>query len=288
MAITVASSKLGTSAFSNAAPVELRPDWSREQALTVIHAVYRQVLGNDYVLQSDRLVGPESLLINGSITVRDFVRAVAKSELYKNKFFYGSFQTRVIELHFKHLLGRAPYSEAEVVEHLDRYENHGYDADVDSYIDSAEYLENFGESIVPYYRDIEYHPGQRSVGLPRLFSLYRGYATSDRTSLGGKSSRLAADLASNLVSAVVAPAVGTNYVAATKGEAPQRALGGSNPYGRGASRVYRVEVVAVSKPGYPSVRRSNRSILVPYEQLTNTLTIVNRSGGRVVSVSPAS
>jgi phycocyanin-associated rod linker protein len=288
MAITVASSKLGTSAFSSAAPVELRPDWSRDQALAVIHAVYRQVLGNDYIMKSERLSGPESLLINGSITVRDFVRAVAKSELYKTKFFYSNFQTRVIELNFKHLLGRAPYSEAEVVEHLDRYENHGYDADIDSYIDSAEYLENFGESIVPYYRDIEYHVGQQSVGLPRLFSLYRGYATSDRTSLGGNSSRLAADLASNTVSAVVAPAVGTNYVASTKGEAPQRALGGSTPFGRAASRVYRVEVAAVSKPGYPSVRRSNRSILVPYEQLTNTLTIVNRSGGRVVSVSPAS
>ena len=49
------------------------------------------------------------------LSVREFVRTVAKSELYKNKFFYNSFQTRLIELNYKHLLGRAPYDESEVV-----------------------------------------------------------------------------------------------------------------------------------------------------------------------------
>ena len=70
-------------------------------------------------MKSERLTSAESLLKNGYITVREFVRAVAKSELYKEKFFYGNFQTRVIELQFKHLLGRAPYDEAEVIEHLE-------------------------------------------------------------------------------------------------------------------------------------------------------------------------
>jgi len=137
LAITTAASRLGTSAYSDAAPVELRPDWSREDANAVIRAVYRQILGNDYIMDSERLKADESLLQNGSITVREFVRAVAKSELYKNKFFYGNFQTRVIELNYKHLLGRAPFDEAEVVFHLDLYENSGYDADIDSYIDSV-------------------------------------------------------------------------------------------------------------------------------------------------------
>jgi phycocyanin-associated rod linker protein len=108
VAITTSASRLGTTAFSEVAPVELRPDWSRDDAQAVIRAVYRQVLGNDYIMGSERLTSAESLLCNGSITVREFVRAVAKSELYKNKFFYGNFQTRVIELNIKHLLGRAP------------------------------------------------------------------------------------------------------------------------------------------------------------------------------------
>jgi phycocyanin-associated rod linker protein len=114
MAITNAASRLGTAAYSNASPVELRQNASPEETKTVINAIYRHVLGNDYILASDRLVGLESLLTNKQITVREFVRAVAKSELYKTKFLYSNFHTRVIELNFKHLLGRAPFAETEV------------------------------------------------------------------------------------------------------------------------------------------------------------------------------
>ena len=88
MAITTAASRLGVSAFSDRKPLELRPNWTRDDAQGIINAVYRQVLGNDYIMQSERLVATESLLCNGSLTVRDFVRAVAKSELYRKKFLY--------------------------------------------------------------------------------------------------------------------------------------------------------------------------------------------------------
>ena len=122
MAITVAASRLGVSAFSDIKPVELRPNWSPQEATVAIQAVYRQVLGNDYIMAFERLKGAESLLCNRSITVRDFVRFVATSELYKSKFLYNSFQTRTIELNLKHLLGRAPYDESEVIYHLDLYQ----------------------------------------------------------------------------------------------------------------------------------------------------------------------
>lgn len=171
MPITTAASRLGTAPFDETGTVELRPSWTREDAAQVVTAVYRHLLGNDYLMASERLTSAESLLRDGHISVREFVRAVAKSELYKEKFFYGNFQTRVTELQFKHLLGRAPYDESEVVEHLDRYENEGYDADVDSFIDSEEYLANFGENVVPYYRSFVYQAGQRSTGFTRIFQL---------------------------------------------------------------------------------------------------------------------
>ena len=293
MAITVAASRLGTSAFSDAAPVELRPDWTKDDAQAVIRAVYRQVLGNDYIMESERLKGAESLLCNGSISVREFVRAVAKSELYKSKFFYNNFQTRVIELNYKHLLGRAPYDESEVVYHLDLYENQGYDAEIDSYIDSAEYVENFGENIVPYYRGFATQPGQKTVGFTRLFQLYRGYANSDRSQLAGNSSRLAAELGRNGASAVVAPSNGSSGWAyqdsrsRSAGSTPTKALGGTVPFGR-ARKIYRIEIAAISTPGYPKVRRSSKAILVPFEQLNNTLQQINRLGGKVASITPAS
>jgi phycocyanin-associated rod linker protein len=290
VAITVAASRLGTSAFDSVAPVELRPNWSQDDAKAVIRAVYRQVIGNEYIMESERLKSAESLLTNGSLSVREFVRAVAKSELYKNKYFYNNFQTRTIELNFKHLLGRAPYDESEFVYHLDLYQNQGYEADIDSYIDSAEYLENFGENVVPYYRGFATQTGQKTVGFTRMFQLYRGYANSDNSQLGGGVPRLAGELGQNTASAVVAP--GNTYKASRSrnlgvGTTPTKALGGSVPFGS-PNKVYRVEVSGMTGPGYPRVRRGSKAFFVPYEQLNNTLEQINRQGGKVASITPAS
>lgn len=286
MAITTAASRLGVSAFSDRAPLELRPNYTQDDAQAVIKAVYRQVLGNDYIMQSERLTATESLLCNGSLTVREFVRAVAKSELYKTKFFYDNFQTRVIELNLKHLLGRAAYDESEVIYHLDLYQNKGYEADIDDYIDSAEYEASFGDNIVPYYIGFATQPSQKIVGFTRMFQLYRGYANSDRAQVAGTASRLAKDLALNSVSAVVAPSgggVGWAYQESSQGNAPNKAFRIPNQ----DQRVYRVEISAMNLPRYPKVRRVSRAILVPYDKLTPTLKKINKMGGKVASVTLA-
>jgi phycocyanin-associated rod linker protein len=286
VAITTAASRLGVSAFSDFKPVELRSNWTNEEAKVAINAVYRQVLGNDYVMNSERLVAAESLLCNGSITVRDFVRAVAKSELYKTKFLYNNFQTRVIELNIKHLLGRAPYEEAEVISHLDLYQNEGFEADIDSYIDSAEYETKFGDNIVPYYKGFEVEDQQRTVGFTRLFQLYRGYANSDRSQIGGKSSRLAKDLARNSVSPIVAPSgsgSGFAYKASVQGVTPNKTFRAAN----NDNRVYRIEIAGMNLSRYPKVRRVNRAIFVPYDKLTPTLQKISKMGGKVASVTVA-
>ena len=286
MAITTAASRLGVSAFSDREPLELRLNWTPEDAQAVINAVYRQVLGNDYVMAAERLTATESLLSNGSITVRDFVRAVAKSELYKRKFLYDNFQTRVIELNFKHLLGRAPYDESEVIYHLDLYQNRGFEADIDNYIDSTEYNENFGDNIVPYYRGFATQTQQKTVGFTRMFQLYRGYANSDRAQIAGKPSRLAKDLALNSSSAVVAPSGGSEgwaYRPSSKGVTPDRAFRTANR----DNRIYRIEISGMNLPRYPKVRRVSRAILVPYDKLSATLQKIDKMGGKVASVTLA-
>lgn len=288
MAITVAGSRLGTSVFSESAPVELRPNWTADDAAAVIRAVYRQVLGNDYIMASERLTSAESLLKNGSITVREFVRSVAKSDLYRSKFFYNNFQTRVIELNYKHLLGRAPYDESEVIFHLDLYENEGFDADIDSYIDSQEYQSAFGDNVVPYYRGFDTQPGQKIAGFPRMFRLYRGYANSDRSQVEGNHTRLARELGQNTASAVVAPSGGNDGWAyrASVDSAPRTALGGAVALGE-KGKVYRLEVTGLIGAGYPKVRRSSTSFIVPYEQLTTKMQQILRQGGKIASVTLA-
>lgn len=286
MAITTAASRLGTEPFSDARRVELRPNASKDEAELVIRAAYRQVLGNDYLMASERLVSAESLLRDGNLSVREFVRSIAKSELYKNKFFYSSFQTRLIELNYKHLLGRAPYDESEVVYHLDLYQNKGYDAEIDSYIDSPEYQNNFGDNIVPYYRGFDIQPGQKTVGFTRMFRLYRGYANSDRTQVEGTKSRLAQDLASNKASSIVGPSGSNdnwNYRASSD-VAPKKNLG--NAVGLG-DRVYRIEVTAIRGSGYPSIRRSSTAFIVPYERLSDKIQQIHKQGGKIVSITSA-
>jgi phycocyanin-associated rod linker protein len=272
MAITAAS-RLGISAFDDTNQVELRPHWDKEDAKTAISAVYRQVLGNDHLMNSERLTSAESLLANGSITVREFVRAVAKSELYKSKFFYNNYHPRTIELNFKHLLGRAPYDETEIVEHLDLYQNQGFEADIDSYIDSEEYVQSFGEHIVPFYRGFSTQPGQKTVGFTRMFQLYQGYATSDRAQGNAAGNpRLTYDLARNTATPVRSP--GGNG-----------SLSGTTTTERGA--LYRVRVTKGSKGRTPQIRRSLEEYVVPYERLTVTLQKLNKQGSRVLSITEA-
>lgn len=288
-----AASRLGTTAFQETSRIEQLPTPTPANTKQVIQAVYKHVLGNCHLMESERLTVPETQLATGQLTVRDFVRAVAKSELYKKRYVYPSFHTRVIELNFKHLLGRAPYDELEVIEHFNRYQNEGYEADIDSYLDSAEYETSFGDSVVPYYRDLTLtQEGQRSIGYARFFKLYRGYATSDRSQLGGANSRLAADLALNRPSIVVPPSGSENvegwaYQPSNKGVSPQRAFGRPAQATGSSSRLYRIEVAGLRLPQYPKVRRTNKEFIVPYDQLFSTLGQIKKKGGKVASVTLA-
>ena len=283
-----AAGPLGLSAFDASSRIELRPDWTEDELQTVFRAVYRQVLGNDYVMKAERLSSAESLLRQGSITVRDFVRAVAKSDLYKKKFFYPNSNQRFVELNFKHLLGRPPYDEAEWADHTGLCEEKGFDAEIDSYIDSAEYENKFGNNVVPYYTGFMVGTGSRTVGFSRMFRLYRGYASSDRGSVGGKSPRLTRELGQNQASTIVKPSAsqgGWKYGSAIpQDSAPKKALGGTP---QESGRMYRIEVTGILQPGYPYVRRSATAILVPYERLSQKYQEIVKKGGRIVSVTPA-
>ena len=65
--------------------MELWPNRSVEDVQAVIRAVYKHVLGNPHVMESERLTSAESQLADGSISVREFVRAVGKSEFYQDR-----------------------------------------------------------------------------------------------------------------------------------------------------------------------------------------------------------
>ncbi|MEM6256455.1 MAG: phycobilisome rod-core linker polypeptide [Cyanobacteria bacterium P01_D01_bin.156] len=166
--------------IANADPVKLSPGASDEDVSLVINAIYKQVLGNAYVMESERLTSAESRLRNGDLTVRGFVRVLAKSDLYKSRFIDNAPRYRCHELNFKHLLGRAPESYDETVYHSAVVDNDGYDADIDAYIDSEEYQAAFGENVVPYYRGYKTQTGKSLLGYVNMFDLVTSVSTSDK------------------------------------------------------------------------------------------------------------
>lgn len=265
-------SQLGIEPFVNSSPVELRANWTEGDVQAVINAAYRQVFGNDHVMQNERLTSSESLLRQGDISVQGFIRTLAQSELYRQKFFTSTPQVRFIELNYKHLLGRAPYDESEIAFHVDLYVQKGYEAEIDSYLDSLEYQTHFGDSIVPYYRGFTSQSGQKSVGFSRMFQIYRGYANSDRAQGKAKSAWLTQDLARNMATPVQTASFG-------------RSLSGNT--GGTREQVYRVRVMQGSSGRTPQIRRSVKEYLVPYNQLSPTLQRLNQRNSQIVSISPA-
>lgn len=263
--------RLGIVPFAESSPVELRDNASPEEVEVVIRAAYRQVLGNEHLMNFERLISAESLLRGREISVKDFVRSIALSELYKQKFLYPNPQNRFIELNYKHLLGRSPYDQTEIAYHTDLYNHEGYEAEINSYIDSPEYQENFGDSIVPYYRGFASQRSQKTVGFSRMFQLYRGYASNDRGQ--GNQARLIREVAQNTASPVYIGSTAESLVGNTGGSREQ---------------AYRLEVISgAARSGNPRLRRSRREYLVTFEQLSGKLQQINRQGGQVTKITRA-
>ncbi|MCS6960738.1 MAG: phycobilisome rod-core linker polypeptide [Pseudanabaenaceae cyanobacterium SKYGB_i_bin29] len=237
--------------------VELTKNATEEDLQVVIRAVYRQVLSNAHILESERLTTAESMLRNGDITVRGFVRAVGLSDLYRRLFFETSSPYRFVELNFKHFLGRAPQDQAEVAEHVRRYSEQGYEAEINSYIDSPEYQEHFGENVVPYMVGSQSQVGVRNVVFNRTFALVRGFAADTV----GKDAKLISDIGIDLPTKIVPPARG------------------SGAYSNTGKRFR----ITASKSAMNS-RRSITTTEVGYNQLSDTIQNIQRGGGRIISI----
>jgi phycoerythrin-associated linker protein len=278
------ASRLGVSLFDETPPVEWVSGLSPDDTETVIKAVYRQVLGNAYVMESERLAVPESQFKRGELSVREFVRAVAKSELYRSRFFTSCARYRAIELNFRHLLGRPPLDLEEMRGHSTILDTQGFEADIDSYLDSDEYQNTFGENIVPYIRGYKSDACQSMVQFTHTFQLVRGASSSSlKGNLAGKKPRLNSLVIQSTPVAVVAPS-GDGATFRDPGSARTRLGVGSGDQGK----VYRVEVTGYRAKVVNSIskfRTANKVYLVPYEQLSETYQRIHRQGGVIASIT---
>ena len=293
------ASQLGVASYEDTPPLEYIPGSSEEELNTIIRAVYKQVLGNAYIMESERAGVPESQFRQGNLTVREFVRALGKSDLYRSRFFDTCPRYRYTELNFLHFLGRAPNDYDDMKAHSAILDEEGFEADIDSYIDSDEYQNAYGDNFVPYPRGYKSQPGQTMVEFTHMFALMPGAAGSDfKGSLSGKTPVLNKDVILESPISVVAPSGGT----AGGGWAFQEpVLSSRTRQGAGAGengKVYRIEVTGYRTYGtrdrvgrfpvnsYSKFRRSNKVYLVPYEKLSQEYQRIHKQGGKIASITP--
>jgi phycoerythrin-associated linker protein len=273
---------LGIERFAGDRNKENWPISSQADKAVLIRAVYKQVLGNQYVMDSERLNQAESLFKNGYLSVREFVRTVAKSGLYRSKFFENCNPYHFIELNHKHLLGRAPQNKAEMLHHFTILQEQGVDAEIDSYIDSPEYQERFGEETVPYLHGWDYSKGQQGRQFSWLMQLARGVAASVKGDPAGTNFKLASALHQDRAVPVVSPNAGT---VATQPASVAASSITSMAQGIGQqARVYRVEVSGLNN--YRLHKRANTVRFVTFDKMLETQQMIHRQGGRVTSVTP--
>ena len=124
---------------------------NKQSTSAFIDAAYRQIFGRD-IFVNQRVPATELKLKSGEITVREFVRQVAKSRLFRQLYWDSLYVTKATESIHRRLLGRPTYGRQETGLYYDICARKGFYALIDAVIDSSDYLKAFGEDTVPYER----------------------------------------------------------------------------------------------------------------------------------------
>nr|YP_009944602.1 phycobilisome linker polypeptide [Osmundea sinicola]QFR99896.1 phycobilisome linker polypeptide [Osmundea sinicola] len=133
----------------------MKSSLSVDEKQLVISACYRQIFERDiskaYGVKFSDL---ESQLKTGQLSVKEFIRFLGKSSIYRQQFHQPFVNSRVVELACKHFLGRGLSSIEEFQKYFSVLSVRGLNGMVDSLINSQEYADYFGEETVPYIRSL--------------------------------------------------------------------------------------------------------------------------------------
>ncbi|MDY6783527.1 MAG: phycobilisome rod-core linker polypeptide [Cyanobacteriota bacterium] len=133
----------------------MKPGLSSSEKQSAVKAAYRQMFERDITrAYSQSISYLESQVKNGDISMKEFIRRLGKSPLYRKQFFEPFINSRALELAFRHVLGRGPSSREEVQKYFSIVSDGGLPALIDALVDSQEYSDYFGEETVPYLRGL--------------------------------------------------------------------------------------------------------------------------------------
>ena len=118
----------------------------------LIMAAYRQIFHEQQMLAFNRQTYLESQLRSGQITVREFIRGLVTSDIFRSQNYNVNNNYRFVQLCVHRILGREIYSEREKLAWSIVLATEGLHGFIDALLNSDEYLDTFGDDIVPYQR----------------------------------------------------------------------------------------------------------------------------------------
>ena len=118
----------------------------------LIKAAYRLIFNEQQLLASNRQIFLESQLRNGQITVREFVRGLLLSETFRRRNYEVNNNYRFVQMCLQRVLGRDAYNQREKLSWSIVIATEGLEGFIDRLLNSEEYLNNFGDDILPYQR----------------------------------------------------------------------------------------------------------------------------------------
>lgn len=118
----------------------------------LIAAAYRQIFNEQQMTSSTRQVALESQLKSGQIKVKDFVRGLATSEVFRSHNYDTNNNYRFVQMCIQRLLGRDVFSDREKLAWSVVLASKGLHGFIDELINSEEYQAAFGDDTVPYQR----------------------------------------------------------------------------------------------------------------------------------------
>ncbi|MEM1425737.1 MAG: phycobilisome rod-core linker polypeptide [Cyanobacteria bacterium P01_H01_bin.130] len=118
----------------------------------VISAAYRQIFNEQQLLSFNRQTELESQLRNGQISVREFIQGLATSPVFRERNYDCSNNYRFARLCVQRILGREVYGQREELAWSIVLATKGLQGFINDLVNSDEYEENFGDSVVPFQR----------------------------------------------------------------------------------------------------------------------------------------
>jgi len=237
-------------------------DDSATDKAVVLRQLYRHVMGNPHLMESERPQVLESQFLSGELSVRGFVRGLCKTPLYRARFFEAVAPYRFVEVNYKHILGRSPENQAEMGAQLDRVITAGYDAAIDWLVDSDEYSTAFGDNLVPYLRGVSSTDGRSQANFNRTIALVPGYAGSDSVS---KASTMV-----NTIAGADKPAIAIRSTASS---------GSPDATGK------RFRIVVSGQRAGSRRRLATTTYVVSGDNISGQLAFIHRNSGRILSLT---